>query len=246
MLPFYSQGLAAEDEQLMGMPILNFEMLLFLAPALILAVIAQFWIRSAYTRGHNIPATMSGYAAARRILDAAGLQGVEIEAIPGSLSDHYDPRQKVLRLSADNYHGRSLAAVGIAAHEAGHAIQDAVGYLPLVVRNLAVPAASFGSGASFFLLLLGFAFQLTGLILLGVLAFSAVVFFQLVNLPVEFNASNRAKALLVEEGIVNQYEMGPVNSVLNAAALTYVAATLQAVLQLLYFVLHFVGGRRDD
>ena len=184
--------------------------------------------------------------AARRILDAAGLHNVAIEAIPGQLSDHYDPRHKVLRLSADNYHEHSLAAVGIAAHEAGHAIQDAAGYIPLVVRNLAVPAANFGSGASMFLLLFGVLFNWFGLILLGIIAFSGVVVFQLVNLPVEFNASSRAKALLVEYGIVNQYEMGPVNNVLNAAALTYVAATLQSVLTLLYYVMVFTGGRRDD
>jgi hypothetical protein len=183
--------------------------------------------------------------AARRILDAAGLHNVQIEAIPGHLSDHYDPREKVLRLSNDVYYDQSLAAVGIAAHESGHAIQDAVGYLPLAVRNLAVPAAQFGSGAAMFLLLLGFIFHWTGLILLGIIAFSAVVIFQLVNLPVEFNASARAKTLLVTEGIVNQYDMGPVNNVLNAAALTYVAATLQSILQLLYYIFIFTSGRRE-
>jgi Zn-dependent membrane protease YugP len=220
--------------------------LLFLAPAMLLAFIAQMWVQSAYARGRNLPASMSGFAAARRILDAAGLTGVAIETVPGQLSDHYDPRQKVLRLSEDNYHGRSLAAVGIAAHEAGHAVQDAVGYLPLVVRNFAVPAASFGSGASMLLLFLGFLFQWTWMIGLGVVFFSFVVFFQLVNLPVEFNASRRAKALLIEQGIVGHQDMGPVNNVLNAAALTYVAATLQSILQLLYFVMLFAGGRREE
>ena len=230
----------------MGMPFIDLRMLIFLAPALILAAIAQFWVRSAYAKGQSIAATMSGFMAARRILDAAGLQHVRIEAVPGQLSDHYDPGAKVLRLSADNYHERSLAAVGIAAHEAGHAIQDARGYIPLVVRNLAVPAANFGSGAAMFLLMFGVLFQWTGLILLGIAAFSAVVIFQVVNLPVEFNASSRAKTLLVEQGIVNQYDMGPVNNVLNAAALTYVAATLQSILQLLYYIMVFTGGRRSD
>jgi uncharacterized protein len=232
----------------MGMPfyLYNLKMLLFLAPALILAAIAQLWVKSAYAKGQAIAAKMSGFMAARRILDAAGLANVQIEAIPGHLSDHYDPREKVLRLSADVYHDHSLAAVGIAAHESGHAIQDAVGYVPLVLRNLAVPAAQFGSSASMFLLLLGFIFHWTGLILLGIAAFSAVVVFQLVNLPVEFNASSRAKTLLVTEGIVNQYDMGPVNNVLNAAALTYVAGTLQSILQLLYFISMFAGGRRDE
>jgi len=135
--------------------------------------------------------------------------------------------------------------VGIAAHEAGHAVQDAVGYLPLVVRNIAVPAASFGSGAAMLLLLLGFLFNWGWMVLLGILFFSCVVFFQVVNLPVEFNASRRAKALLVEYGIVKEHEMGPINSVLNAAALTYVAATLQAILQLAYYVMVFTGGRRE-
>ena len=230
----------------MGFPIYyNLEMLLFLSPALILAFIAQLWVQSAYARGRQIAASVSGFMAARRLLDSAGLQQVEIETVPGQLSDHYDPRGKVLRLSEENYHGRSLAAVGIAAHEAGHAIQDAVGYLPLIIRNFAVPAASFGSGAAMLLLLLGFLFQWTWMIGLGIVCFSAVVFFQVVNLPVEFNASSRAKALLVEYGIVHPQEMGPVNSVLNAAALTYVAATLQAILQLLYFIMLFTGGRRE-
>jgi Zn-dependent membrane protease YugP len=227
------------------MPIYNLQMLLFLAPALLLAFIAQMWVQSAYARGRGLAASMSGFMAARHILDAAGLHNIEIESIPGSLSDHYDPRNKVLRLSEENYHGRSLAAVGIAAHEAGHAIQDAVGYLPLIVRNFAVPAASFGSSAAMLLLLLGFLFNWGWMVGLGILFFSGVVFFQVVNLPVEFNASRRAKALLVEYGIVKQQEMGPINSVLNAAALTYVAATLQAILQLAYYVMVFAGGRRQ-
>jgi uncharacterized protein len=231
----------------MGMPFFyyNLRMLIFLAPALILAAIAQMWVSSAYARAQQIAAKLSGFMAARRILDAAGLHDVQIEAIPGHMSDHYDPRAKVLRLSNDVYHSQSLAAVGIAAHESGHAIQDAVGYVPLVVRNLAVPMAQFGSGACMFLLLLGVFFHITGLILLGIAAFSGVVVFQLINLPVEFNASSRAKTLLVSEGIVNQYDMGPVNNVLNAAALTYVAATLQSILQLLYYIYIFTNGRRE-
>jgi len=219
--------------------------LLFVAPALILSAIAQMWVSSAYARGRQIAAQMSGFMAARHILDAAGLQGVAIEPIPGSLSDHYDPRAKVLRLSEDVYHGRSLASVGIAAHEAGHAIQDAVGYLPLIIRNFAVPAASFGSSASMLLLMLGLIMHAQWLLLAGIVLFSFVVFFQVVNLPVEFNASRRAKQLLVETGIVGGHEMGPINSVLNAAALTYVAATLQSILWLLYYVLRYTGRERS-
>ena len=125
-------------------------------------------------------------------------------------------------------------------------MQDAVGYLPLVVRNLAVPAANFGSSAAMFMLVFGLILNFKWLLLLGIVSFSAVVFFQVINLPVEFNASSRAKALLVEEGIVHQFDMGPVNNVLNAAALTYVAATLQAVLTLLYYIMRFSGGSRDE
>ena len=221
----------------------QFGLLLFTLPAIALGFIAQMMISSAYARGREMAAKMSGFAAARRLLDAAGLSNVYIEQIPGQLSDHYDPREKVLRLSPDVYHGRSLASVGIAAHEAGHAIQDAVGYTPLIIRNFAVPAANFGSNAGFLLMILGAAMNFPQLLLLGIVVFSAVVFFQVVNLPVEFNASSRAKLLLVEQGIVDQQDLGPVKSVLNAAALTYVAGTLQSILTLLYFVMRFSDSR---
>ena len=228
------------------MPLMfNFELLLFVAPAIILGIVAQFMVQSAYAQTRRIAARTSGYAAARHMLDAAGLRNVEIEQIPGTLSDHYDPRQKVLRLSADVYHGRSLAAVGIAAHEAGHALQDARGYVPLMIRNAAVPAASFGSSAGMILVLLGFALVSQFMLLLGIVLFSGVVFFQLVNLPVEFNASARAKAQLVELGIIDPAELPYVRKVLNAAALTYVAATLQSLLTLLYYVLQFMNRRED-
>jgi Zn-dependent membrane protease YugP len=215
-----------------------FELLLWISPALLLAFIAQMWVRSAYARAQRRPAPLSGAAAARHILDSAGLQDVSIEIVPGHLSDHYDPRHRVLRLSQPVYHSRSLAAVGIAAHEAGHAIQHAHRYAPLVVRNLAVPAASFGSNASFILIILGLIFQaLSPLLWLGIGLFACVVFFQLINLPVEFNASRRAKAQLAQLGVVaSREDMGYVNRVLSAAALTYVAATLQAVLTLLYYI----------
>ncbi|MBU4398034.1 MAG: zinc metallopeptidase, partial [Planctomycetes bacterium] len=154
----------------------------------------------------------------------------------------YDPRAKVLRLSPEVYQNRTLASVGIAAHEAGHAIQHAHGYAPLVVRNAAVPLAGFGSNAGFILLIIGAIMNLPPLILLGIGLFAVVVVFQVVNLPVEFNASSRAKAQLVGLGIVNDQELTYVNKVLNAAALTYVAATLQAILTLLYYVTRF-GSR---
>jgi len=220
-----------------------FELLLWTSPAMLLAFWAQRRVKSAFAEAQKIPASLSGAAAARHLLDAAGLQGVSIEQVPGQLSDHYDPRAKVLRLSQDVYSTRSAAAVGIAAHEAGHAIQDARSYAPLVLRNLAVPAAGFGSSASTLLLIGGFIMQFEPLILLGIAAFSCVVVFQLVNLPVEFDASNRAKRLLVEHGIVADQDMVYVNRVLNAAAWTYVAATLQAVITLLYYVIRFTGSR---
>jgi uncharacterized protein len=220
--------------------------LLFVAPALLLGLWAQFRIKSTYAQASQQPATLSGAAAARHLLDSAGLQQVGIEQVPGHLSDHYDPRDKVLRLSPEVYQSRSLAAVGIAAHEAGHAIQHAVHYAPLIVRNAAVPVAGFGSNIGILLLILGFVMKMPVIIWVGIGLFATVVFFQLVNLPVEFDASNRAKAQLVEYGIVPREQMPYVNKVLNAAALTYVAATLQAIFTLLYYVMIVTGGRRSN
>jgi len=205
----------------------------------LLGFVAQMMIRSAYSRAQQVAAPLSGAAAARHILDSAGLNNVDIEMIPGHLSDHYDPRQKILRLSQEVYQSRSLAAVGIAAHEAGHAIQDARNYAPLVVRNMAVPAAGFGSNIGLTLAFFGLIFSFQPLLLAGIVLFSFVVFFQVVNLPVEFNASSRAKVQLATLGIVGPGEMTYVNKVLNAAALTYVAATLQAILTLLYYILAY-------
>ena len=220
-------------------------LLLFTLPAVGLALLAQMWVSSAYAKGQGFGTQLSGYAAARQVLDGAGLYDVQIEPVSGHMTDHYDPRDKVLRLSGDVFHGRTLTAVGIAAHEAGHAIQDGVGYLPLIIRNFAVPAASFGSSAGGILMLLGLVMSLPYLLLAGIVLFSGVVIFQLVNLPVEFNASTRAKRLLVTEGIVHPDEMGPVNNVLNAAALTYVAGTLQAVLTLAYYIMRYTSEQRS-
>jgi len=219
---------------------------IFIAPALILAFYAQMRLRSTYATASQMPAPLTGAAAARHVLDTAGLNQVGIEQIGGHLSDHYDPRDKVLRLSPEVYGGRSLAAVGIAAHEAGHAIQDATNYAPLVVRNAAVPIAGFGSSASIWMLIAGFILQFQPLILLGIGLFACVVAFQLVNLPVEFNASSRAKEQLLSLGIITADDRVYVNKVLNAAALTYVAATLQAVLTLLYYIMRFAGGSNRE
>jgi uncharacterized protein len=218
--------------------------LLFITPALILGLWAQMRIRWTYSAAQQMPAPLSGAAAARHILDSAGLSNVGIEMVPGHLSDHYDPRDKVLRLSEEVYQSRSLAAVGIAAHESGHAIQDARSYAPLVIRNAAVPIAGFGSNMAFILIIVGAFFaSLSFLIPVGIALFSAFVFFQVVNLPVEFNASSRAKAVLVDLGIISQDDLYYVKKVLNAAALTYVAATLQAIMTLLYLIMRF--GNRD-
>ncbi|MFH1924857.1 MAG: zinc metallopeptidase [Planctomycetota bacterium] len=210
---------------------------MLVGPFLLLGVIAQVWVKSAYASAQRRRAPLSGAAAARHILDSAGLQDVDIQVVRGHLSDHYDPRHKVLRLSQQVHQSQTLAAVGIAAHEAGHAIQDARAYGPLVIRNAAVPAAGFGSNASFWLVILGIIFSAPALLWAGVALFGCVVFFQLVNLPVEFNASSRAKAQLAELGIVDSQGMVYVNRVLSAAAMTYVAALLTAVMTLVYYIL---------
>lgn len=211
--------------------------LLFIAPALLLGLWAQYRVRSAYAQAQQQPAPLSGAAAARHILDQAGLQSVSIEMVPGEITDHYDPREKVLRLSTDVYQNRTLAAVGIAAHESGHALQDAKNYAPLAIRNAVVPTAGIGTNIGVMLVIVGMIFSLSMLLWAGIILFSGFVFFQLVNLPVEFDASARAKRELVALGIVPAQSMTYVNNVLNAAALTYVAATLQAVLTLLYYIL---------
>jgi len=217
-----------------------------LAPAIILAMWAQHRVRSAYAQASQIPAPLSGAAAARHVLNHAGLQDVDIEQIPGQLTDHYDPSHRVLRLSPEVFQGHTMASVGIAAHEAGHAIQHATSYAPLVIRNAAVPIASFGGGFSTILFMIGLVVQAKMLMWAGIALFAAVVFFQLVNLPVEFDASNRAKRQLVDLGVVRPDGMLYVNRVLNAAAWTYVAGTLQAILTLLYLVMRAQGSSSRD
>jgi hypothetical protein len=217
---------------------------LFLAPAMLLMLWAQMRVKSSFHRGMQVPAPLSGAAAARHILDSAGVTDVAVEETHGFLSDHYDPIHRVLRLSPEVYRTRSAAAVGIAAHEAGHALQHAHQYAPLMVRNAAVPAARFGPVASIILLMLGFFMHSQNLIWLGIFAFGGVLLFQVINLPVEFNASTRAKQQLNELGIVDADGAAAVRSVLNAAAWTYVAATLQTLLTIAYYIMRF-GGRRD-
>ncbi len=160
--------------------------------------------------------------------------------------DHYSPMEKVLRLSPQNFSERSLSAVGIAAHEAGHALQDAQKYWPMTIRNMAVPIANFGGSGGIMIMILGAVMGMQSLIYAGIALFSGIVVFQLINLPVEYDASARAKRILVEQGIVTPQEMPYVNRVLNAAALTYVAGTLESILTLLYYASMFLGGGRSS
>ena len=219
---------------------------IIIAPALLLAVWAQWKVKSAYAQAGQIPARsgLSGAQTAQRILNAFGITNVAIEPAKTFLGDHYDPKHKVLRLSPEVYHGRSLASLGIAAHEVGHAIQDATAYGPLAFRNGLVPMASVGSNFSYMLIFAGLIFNWFGLAVAGLGLFSVVVLFQLVNLPVEFNASSRARDILLSNGIVTQDEDRVVGKVLNAAAMTYVAATVTALLTLLYYALRVAERRR--
>lgn len=220
--------------------------LLFLAPGLLLALWAEAKVKSAYAMASKRLAGsgLTGAEAAQRILDMSRIDDVRIEPIKTMLGDHYDPRGKVLRLSPDVYAGRSLASLGIAAHEAGHAIQHATNYGPLALRSGLLPVAAFGTQFSFILILAGMLLApFYWLAWAGLAFFAAAVLFQLITLPVEFDASRRARAILLNNGLVSSAEDPVVGKVLNAAALTYVAAAVTALLQLLYFAL-LVAGRR--
>jgi len=211
----------------------DLQTLIMLLPALALAIYAQYKVRSTYAKYLHVPIQkrVTAVRAAEAILREAGVSGVKIESTDRPLGDHYDPRSKALRLSAPN--STSVAAVGVAAHEAGHAIQHAHGYAPLALRSTIVPVASFGSQLAFPLFFVGLFLQSDILLNIGIILFAAAVFFTLVTLPVEFNASRRAVAALSSGGIVTREEIGGVRQVLNAAALTYVAAAAMAALQLL-------------
>lgn len=222
------------------------EILVF--PAILFAMYAQFKVKSTFNKQSKVRAAsgLSGAQVARGLLDSQGLSTVPIETTPGSLSDHYDPRSKVLRLSPEVYHGDSVAALGVAAHEVGHAIQHNEDYGPLNLRNTVFPVANLGSNLAMPLILLGMFLSFKNLFLFGIIAFSFAVFFQIVTLPVEFNASGRAMTLLQQQGYISGSDASATKSVLQAAALTYVAATLVSLFQLLRFVLLFLGQSRDD
>lgn len=218
---------------------------IILIPALIIAAYAQFKVSSTFEkysrygsrRGYN------GAQVARMLLDSNGLYNVPVEVIPGKLTDHYDPTRRVMRLSQEVFYGNSVAAIGVAAHETGHAIQHSKHYAPLIIRNSIVPVANFGSSISWILFAAGLIFGLKGLVNIGILLFSAVVIFQIITLPVEFNASSRALKILDAKGILYSDELSMAKSVLSAAAMTYVAAALTAIANLLRLI---VISRRND
>jgi Zn-dependent membrane protease YugP len=220
----------------------------FALPALILAMIAQWRVSSAVNRYSRMPTArgVTGARVARALLDSAGLHDVAVERTGGVLSDHYDPRSRTLRLSPGVFDTPSVAAVGIAAHETGHALQHADHYLPLQARSAIVPVVQFGSFLGPIVFFLGILLNFEGLAWAGVILFAGVALFALVTLPVEFDATRRAKRLLQEFGYASGGEMQGVNAVLDAAALTYVAGLAQALSTLLYYIFLLTGMRRRD
>ncbi len=220
----------------------------FLAPALLLMLYAQWRVRSAIGKYGEIPNRLglTGAQVARAILDRNGLFDVPVELTPGELTDHYDPLRRVVRLSEPIYYGRSVAALGVAAHETGHAIQHKVGYVPLQLRTAIVPAVNIGTNIGWILMILGIIIGISGLAWVGVVLFSLGTLFALLTLPVEFDASRRALALLTTMGIVDRTEEGQAREVLNAAALTYVAGLVMAVVNLLYWISLVSGMRRSE
>jgi Zn-dependent membrane protease YugP len=225
----------------------NPQYLIFMAPALLAMFAAQLYVNSTYRRWSQIRTRsgLTGAEAAERLISSGGLSDVTVQQIPGQLTDHYDPRTKELSLSPAVFQGSSVASVAVAAHELGHAVQDQQDYFPLRFRSMLVPAVNIGSTLGWILIMAGLLLNIIGIAWLGVLAFSGGTLFALATLPVELNASTRARVLLSSSGIIlSEEEQRGVNSVLNAAALTYVAALFAAVMQLLYWVSLLSGGRR--
>ncbi|NCU16394.1 zinc metallopeptidase [Bacillus sp. P1(2020)] len=224
------------------------EFLIYFAIITLIPIFASMKVRTTYNKYSKVPSSTgaTGYDVARRILDAHGLYDVQIEEIRGVLTDHYDPRAKVVRLSSDIYHGHSLAAIAVAAHECGHALQDQEEYAFLRFRSALVPLASFGSNISWILILAGIFLTATNLLLLGIIFMAFAVLFQVVTLPVEFNASSRAMNQVVSLGLIRNEEEGGARKVLNAAAMTYVAAAAVAVIELLRFILMYFAMNSED
>jgi hypothetical protein len=230
----------------MFFPVFNINYLIYMLPAFILGLIAQLLVRGSFSRWSQVPnrAGLSGAQVAQRLADRMGLYGMQLKGSPGQLTDHYDPRDNTLSLSQDIAQGSSVAAMAITAHELGHAQQDQEDYLPMKLRSALVPVVNIGTNAGWILIFLGLLLQLSDLAWLGVIAFSAGAVFSIATLPVELNASKRARQLLQTNGLVTtEEEQRGVNQVLNAAALTYVAAIATSVLQLMYFA-SLAGGTR--
>jgi Zn-dependent membrane protease YugP len=221
--------------------------LMYMIPAFILMALTSWYVKSTYNKWSRVQAQsrLTGAQAAQRLMSAGNLYGVQIQGTAGNLTDHYDPRNKTLFLSAGVANVASVASVAIAAHELGHAMQDAEEYLPLRFRSALVPIVNIGSNLGWILIMIGLFLRFTEIAWLGVIVFAGGAVFALATLPVEFNASARAKQLLVQTGIIQtDEEQRGVNAVLNAAALTYVAGLVTAILQLLYYVSLVGGGRR--
>ena len=221
----------------------------YMLPAFFVMLAVQYYVSSTYKKWSQVRnrSHLTGAETAQRLIRTGGLDDVRVQAVSGKMSDHYDPRSKVLRLSQGVYQTSSVAAVAIAAHELGHAMQDQEGYFPLRLRSTMIPVVNIGSTLGWLFIILGIFMQWTGLAWLGVIVFSAGALFAMATLPVELNASARAKKLLVQSGIIiGQDEQHGVNKVLNAAALTYIAALLTSIMQLLYFtsLVGGMGGRR--
>ncbi len=220
---------------------------IFMIPGILLMLLAQWKLRGTYGRYREVPNSrgVTGAQAAEAVMRRAGVYDVGIEVIPGELSDHFDPRAKVLRLSEPIYHGRSIAALAVAAHEAGHAVQQHVSYAPMTLRTGLVPVVNIGSNFGFLVLFGGLLLSSPTLAWAGVLLFGASTLFALVTLPVEYNASARARELLEQAGLVTRDEYGDVRSMLNAAAYTYVASFAASLLTLLYYVMLAAGVSRE-
>lgn len=231
----------------MFFPVFDPRYYLFALPALILGLYAQFKVRSAYQKYLQVRNTrgMAGYEAARRLLEANGLYDVSVNETPGQLSDHYDPRRKALFLSPAVARSATVASLGIVAHEVGHAVQDAANYGPMKLRAGLVPVVQIGSWLGPIIFMAGLFLPIENLSLIGLLLFSGTLVFSLVTLPVEYNASRRAVAMLERSGLLTSYDEQGVRQVLSAAALTYVAAAAQALSTILYY-LFILGGRRRD
>src|SRR5512147_3080381 len=224
--------------------------LIFMIPAFLLMALSSWYVRSAYSKWGKVRATsgLTGHQAAQRLISNSSLYGVQVQGTAGQLTDHYDPRDKTLYLSRGVADSPSVASVAVAAHELGHAMQDAENYFPMTIRSALVPAVNIGSNLGWILIMIGLVLRMTNIAWLGVIVFSAGALFALATLPVEFNASARAKELLYSTGIIQtEDERRGVNQVLNAAALTYVAGLVTAVMQVLYYVFLIGGmGRRRD